>query len=84
MNLPIRPALAPGQGIDIAQTSATTCDACGKEAFQEAVVLRKISALLSPTGKEGFIQVPVFACVACGHINNDFLPKELRKSGIIT
>ena len=80
---PLRPAAAPGQGIDVTKTTATTCDACGKETFQEALVLRKISALLSPTGKEGFVPIQVFACVACGHVNNDFLPKELRKSGII-
>lgn len=84
MNInPNRPASAPGPGIDITQTSPTVCESCGKEAFQEAVVLRKISALLSPTGKEGFVPVQVFACIACGHVNNDFLPKELRKDKII-
>lgn len=83
MNLQNRPAGAPGQGIDITQTTPTACDSCGKEAFQEAVVLRKISALLSPTGKEGFVPVQVFACIACGHINNDFLPKVLRSAKII-
>lgn len=80
---PFRPSAAPGQGIDITQTSATTCNSCGKEAFQEAVILRKISALLSPTGKEGFVPIQVFACISCGHVNNDFLPKELRKGKII-
>lgn len=84
MNLPIRPTSSPGQGIDITQTSSTVCEECEKQAFQEAVVLRKISALLSPTGKEGFVPVQVFACVACGHVNNEFLPKELRKSKIIS
>lgn len=83
MNLPLRPESAPVQGIDINKTSPTICECCNKEAFQEAVVLRKISALISPTGKEGFVPVQVFACVACGHVNNDFLPKELRKSKII-
>lgn len=83
MNTPFRQNNTPGQGIDITQTSPTTCESCGKEAFQEAVILRKISALLSPTGKEGFVPVQVFACISCGHVNNDFLPKELRKSNII-
>lgn len=83
MNQPLRPPTAQGQGVNITQTTETICENCGKEAFQEAVILRKISALLSPTGKEGFVPVPVFACVACGHVNNDFLPKELRKTKII-
>lgn len=73
----------PGMGIDITKTSPTTCDSCGKETFQEAVILRKISAILSPTGKDGFIPIQVFACVNCGGVNNDFLPKELQQSKII-
>lgn len=83
MNTPFRQNNTPGQGIDITQTSPTTCESCGKEAFQEAVILRKISALLSPTGKEGFVPVQVFACISCGHVNNDFLPKELRNPKIV-
>lgn len=64
--------------IDLAQTSPTPCEACGKEAFQEAYILRKVSALLTGTGKEGFMPIQVFACFSCGHVNQDFLPKELR------
>ncbi len=81
--LPFRQPSNSEQGIDITKTSPTRCEACGKEAFQQSFILRKISALLSPTGKDGFVPVQVFSCVACGHVNNDFLPKELRRSGII-
>jgi hypothetical protein len=38
--------------------------------------MRKLSALLSPTGQETMIPIPVFACAKCGHINKGFLPKE--------
>jgi uncharacterized Zn finger protein len=83
MNTPFR-ATASQKEIDLRQTTETVCEKCGKEAFQQAALLREISALLSPTGESGFVPIPVFACVACGHVNNNFLPKELRKSGIIT
>ena len=38
--------------------------------------MRKLSALLSPTGQEAMIPIQVFACAKCGHINKGFLPKE--------
>ena len=38
--------------------------------------MRKLSALLSPTGQEARIPIPMFACEKCGHINKCFLPKE--------
>ena len=73
-----RPNVIPTQ-IDLKNTEATTCESCGGEAFQEALVLRKVSAILTGTGKEGFLPVQVFACVKCGHVNQGFLPAELRK-----
>ena len=38
--------------------------------------MRKLSALLSPHGKETMMPVQVFACAKCGHINDDFQTKE--------
>lgn len=84
MNSPIRQSVPSEQGIDITKTSSITCDSCGKEAFQNAFILRKISAIISPTGKDGVIPVQIFSCVACGNVNNEFLPKELRKNKIVT
>lgn len=48
------------------------CEECGCELFREAVQIKKLSALLSPTGKETFMPVPTFACVKCNHVNKDF------------
>ena len=39
-------------------------------------MMSKLSALLSPAGKETMIPINVFACAKCGHINSAFLPKE--------
>lgn len=75
--------MEPKQGqvkpsFDITQTTAESCDSCKGEAFIEAIVLRKVSALLTETGKEGYLPVQVFACAKCGHVNTHFLPAELR------
>ena len=62
--------------VDLNQTSAEVCEACGNDTFQQVYRMRKLSALLSPTGQETMIPIQVFCCVKCGHINKGFLPKE--------
>ena len=62
--------------VDLNQTSAEVCEACGNDTFQQVYRMRKLSALLSPTGQETMIPIQVFACAKCGHINKGFLPKE--------
>jgi hypothetical protein len=39
---------------------------CGGLIFQECFMIRTISAIISPTGKEEEFQVPVPVCIACG------------------
>ena len=62
--------------VKLKQTDELTCDECGCSAFKPVFLLRKISALLSPSGKETVFPIQVFSCNSCGHINEDFLPIE--------
>lgn len=64
--------------IDLNQTTEVTCDKCGGVTFQEAMQLRKVSALLTGTGQPGLVPIPVFCCSNCGHVNEEFLPRELK------
>ena len=64
--------------LDISLTGAVTCEVCGCGAFQEAVILRSVSGLLSGTGKPGFMPVTTFVCSEAGHVNQQFLPKQLQ------
>ena len=66
----------PGLKVDLSQTTAVSCEACGHDVFVPAFKMRKMSALLSPHGKETMIPMQVFACAKCGHINEDFQNKE--------
>lgn len=50
-------------------TTAILCDKCQSEFFIPVYMLRKVSALLSPSGREEMIQVPVMACANCGKPN---------------
>lgn len=69
--------------IDLNQTTPISCDKCKGEAFQQSLMLRKVSALLTGTGDPGIIPIQVFVCAACGNVNEEFKPDEL-KSGIIS
>jgi hypothetical protein len=62
--------------VSLDQTSEIVCDECASTVFHPAFILRKVSALISPTGKETVIPVQVFACDTCGHVNEEFLPIE--------
>tara|TARA_R100000734_G_C3253470_1_gene54278 strand:+ start:219 stop:455 length:237 start_codon:yes stop_codon:yes gene_type:complete len=74
MNNPQQPQMK----VDFSQTTAVTCESCNHDVFIPAFKMRKLSALLSPAGKETMIPMNVFACAKCGHINDAFLPKGVE------
>jgi|TARA_R100000030_G_scaffold98081_1_gene87649 uncharacterized Zn finger protein len=65
--------------VDISQTSGVTCEECGGVYFENGLIIRKASGLLTGTGQPTYIPIPVFNCRKCGHVNSEFLPKELTK-----
>ena len=66
----------PGLNIDFSQTKAEVCESCGNDTFVQVFKMRKLSALLSPTGQESMIPIQIFACAKCGYVNKGFQPKE--------
>tara|TARA_R100000388_G_scaffold83728_1_gene62672 strand:+ start:1062 stop:1424 length:363 start_codon:yes stop_codon:yes gene_type:complete len=59
-------------GVDKAQT--VKCDSCGHHIFEKGIVLKRFSAIISPTGDEVVVPVDVFSCIKCGNVNDEFLP----------
>ena len=66
--------------VSIDKTLPLICESCASQAFQEAVMLRKVSKFLTGDAQDGILPIATFVCAKCGHINEDFLPKELKKS----
>jgi len=64
--------------VDIKQTQSVKCEECGGIYFEQALVIRKASGLLTGTGKPGYVPIPLFSCKQCGHVNGEFLPKEVQ------
>ena len=62
--------------VGLENTDALECDECGSTTFRPAFLLRKVSALMSPSGKETIVPIQVFACDSCGHVNEDMYPVE--------
>ena len=58
--------------IDMSQTTPVKCEKCENLTFKQTLLLRKVSALVSPNGQEQYVPVAVFACEKCGHVNSEF------------
>jgi uncharacterized Zn finger protein len=64
--------------VDINQTLPVVCEECNEKYFEQRLLLRKASGLLTGQSKPTYIPIPVFACTECGHVNGDFLPREIE------
>ena len=59
--------------LDMSKTTKLECE-CGNDKYKQSYMIRKLSALVSPTGQEALIPIQVFMCEKCGVI-----PEELQK-----
>lgn len=66
--------------ISLDKTAGISCDECSNEVFQEGVMLRKASRFLTGTAQDAVIPIQVFSCAKCGHVNEEFLPLQLRSN----
>ena len=64
------------QTIDVNQTAPVKCDKCENQTFKQTLLIRKLSALVSPNGQEQYVPIAVFACEKCGHVNSEFEKME--------
>lgn len=54
--------------IDLSQCQDVVCESCKGYFFLSGFSIKRISALMSPTGKEMIVQVPYLICFNCGQI----------------
>ena len=57
------------QGVKLSLTDAPwiSCD-CGGKKFTNSLMFKRVSQIISPTGKEEVIPVEVFTCDSCGKL----------------
>ena len=71
---PMKGGQSPQTQVDINDTEIIKCDDCGNASFIQAFFLRRLSALMSPTGQEAMIPVQVYSCGNCGKVPDKLMP----------
>jgi predicted RNA-binding Zn-ribbon protein involved in translation (DUF1610 family) len=61
--------------INLKDSTEIVCSECGNKTFIQSFMIRKISAIESPTGEETIVPIPVFECSQCGFLDSYFIPK---------
>lgn len=68
----------PMPDIDITNTTGIKCPHCGCEVFDQGLLLRMVSSVLTGTGQPGLVPITTFVCTNCHKPLLDFLPEELK------
>ena len=69
MNMKPRKPLPKAQvKVDLTDAETMTCGKCDNKIFIQGYVIKKISAIISPTGKEVISPIQVFNCGNCGEL----------------
>ena len=64
--------------VDLTHAIDIVCEKCQNKGFKQTMMLKKLSALMSPNGQEAIIPVMAFACDKCGHINKEFEDMDIK------
>jgi hypothetical protein len=64
--------------IDLTHAKTLECEKCKCRAFKQTLMLKRLSALVSPNGQEAIVPIGVFACESCGHVNKEFEEAEIK------
>ncbi|NJO90812.1 MAG: hypothetical protein HC831_18985 [Chloroflexia bacterium] len=72
---------------DMVKNSRSLKCSCGGEIYLQGVLLKKLSALLSPTGKEEQLPIQVLYCKDCGLIHpetdpDNVIPEHLKSKSL--
>ena len=59
--------------LDLNNVDNVTCEKCNNSTFVPTFIIKQVSALMSPTGKETLIPIQLFQCSKCDHVNKQFL-----------
>ena len=69
-----QPSTTPISASQLAQAESIACEHCANQTFVTVMMMKRISPIISPTGKEAIVPIQTFACNACGFVNEAFSP----------
>jgi|TARA_R100000750_G_C2259871_1_gene63387 hypothetical protein len=59
--------------VDLRDAETIKCSSCDNYLFITSFILKRLSAIISPTGEEALIPVQVYSCGNCGKVAEGFL-----------
>ena len=60
--------------VDLKDADTMKCDECDNPVFIPAFFIKRLSPIVSPTGKEALIPIQVYSCGNCGKV-----PEKLKQ-----
>ena len=77
---PMKPLSKPKETVDLSKADTLQCEECDNYLFITSYVIKRVSAILSPSGQEGLVPIQVYSCG-----NRGTVPKKLLEgSGLET
>ena len=59
--------------VDLTQAETMKCEHCGNYLFISSTIIKRLSAIVSPTGEEALIPIDVYSCGNCGRVPKSML-----------
>ena len=59
--------------VDLRDAETIKCSSCDNYLFITSFILKRLSAIVSPSGQEALIPVQVYSCGNCGQVAEGFL-----------
>ena len=59
--------------VDLAQAETLKCEYCENYLFISSTIIKRLSAIVSPTGEEALIPIDVYSCGNCGRVPKTML-----------
>ena len=73
---PMKPLKKPQSAqvkVDLRDTETISCSGCNNYLFITSFILKRLSAIVSPSGQEALIPVQVYSCGNCGKVADGML-----------
>ena len=58
---------------DVSTAETMKCEQCGSTLFTISYIIKRISAIISPTGQESIVPIQVYSCEGCSKVPSVFL-----------
>ena len=61
------------QQVDLSQAETLKCEYCNNVLFISSTIIKRLSAIISPTGQEALVPIDVYSCGNCGKVPKSML-----------